>query len=307
MIIYPAIDIRGGRCVRLSQGRDDAQTHYYQNPVEPAVQFAQAGAAWIHVVDLDGAFGGAPLNLGILKQIAALGPKIQFGGGMRSRELAEQAFAAGAERIVLGTRAATDPKFLREMAQAYSGQKLAVGIDAKDGSAATIQATGKIVETKHCKITECTAKDGKLTFTRLDERSPWPLSAEAVTAMGLLPMIADLSRYMLTVPGLPAGQYVVTMNGKPAATLSHTELANGWNMSTVREGPIAEQATKITGLISELQGGLNNVWRTASKAKDQAQLATAQKAIDENEVKLQAAVQPVAIQFEIAPAGAGKP
>jgi phosphoribosylformimino-5-aminoimidazole carboxamide ribotide isomerase len=133
MIIYPAIDIRGGRCVRLSQGRDDAQTHYYQNPVEPAVQFAQAGAAWIHVVDLDGAFGGAPLNLGILKQIAALGPKIQFGGGMRSRELAEQAFAAGAERIVLGTRAATDPKFLREMAQAYSGQKLAVGIDAKDG------------------------------------------------------------------------------------------------------------------------------------------------------------------------------
>ncbi|MFZ9992941.1 MAG: HisA/HisF-related TIM barrel protein, partial [Opitutales bacterium] len=63
MLAYPAIDIRGGRCVRLSQGRDDARTDYYKDPVEPAVVFAQAGAAWIHVVDLDGAFGGAPLNL----------------------------------------------------------------------------------------------------------------------------------------------------------------------------------------------------------------------------------------------------
>jgi phosphoribosylformimino-5-aminoimidazole carboxamide ribotide isomerase len=132
MIIYPAIDIRGGRCVRLSQGRDDAQTHYYSNPVEPAVHFTQAGTAWIHVVDLDGAFGGAPLNLGILQQIAALGPKVQFGGGMRSRELIEQALAAGASRVVIGTRAATDPVFLREVAKAH-GPKLAVGIDAKDG------------------------------------------------------------------------------------------------------------------------------------------------------------------------------
>lgn len=132
MIVYPAIDIRGGRCVRLSQGRDDARTNYYEDPVEPAVQFAQAGAEWIHVVDLDGAFGGAPLNLATLARIAELGPKIQFGGGMRDRALAESAYAAGASRIVIGTRAATDPTFLREMAHAH-GPRLAVGIDAKDG------------------------------------------------------------------------------------------------------------------------------------------------------------------------------
>ena len=132
MIVYPAIDIRGGRCVRLSQGRDDARTNYYEDPVEPAVQFAQAGAEWIHVVDLDGAFGGAPLNLATLRRIAALGPRIQFGGGMRDRALAEQAYAAGASRVVIGTRAATDPAFLREMARAH-GPRLAVGIDAKDG------------------------------------------------------------------------------------------------------------------------------------------------------------------------------
>ena len=132
MVIYPAIDIRGGRCVRLSQGRDDATTQYYNDPVEPAVQFTQAGAEWIHVVDLDGAFGGAPLNLATLQQIAKLGPKIQFGGGMRDRATAEAAYAAGASRVVIGTRAATDPAFLREMAKVH-GQQLAVGIDAKDG------------------------------------------------------------------------------------------------------------------------------------------------------------------------------
>jgi phosphoribosylformimino-5-aminoimidazole carboxamide ribotide isomerase len=132
MIVYPAIDIRGGRCVRLSQGRDDARTNYYEDPVEPAVQFTQAGAEWIHVVDLDGAFGGAPLNLATLARIAQLGPKIQFGGGMRDRALAESAYAAGASRVVIGTRAATDPAFLREMAKAH-GPRLAVGIDAKDG------------------------------------------------------------------------------------------------------------------------------------------------------------------------------
>ncbi|NBP90123.1 MAG: 1-(5-phosphoribosyl)-5-((5-phosphoribosylamino)methylideneamino)imidazole-4-carboxamide isomerase, partial [Opitutae bacterium] len=71
MILYPAIDIRNGRCVRLNQGRDDAQTSYYENPVEPAEQFTQAGAEWIHVVDLDGAFGGAPRNLNILQKISS--------------------------------------------------------------------------------------------------------------------------------------------------------------------------------------------------------------------------------------------
>ena len=132
MILYPAIDIRNGRCVRLNQGRDDAQTSYYENPVEPAEQFTQAGAEWIHVVDLDGAFGGAPRNLNILQKISSLGPKIQFGGGMRDAKLVDAALAAGASRVVIGTRAATDSQFLQEIAKSH-GKKLAIGIDAKDG------------------------------------------------------------------------------------------------------------------------------------------------------------------------------
>ena len=132
MIVYPAIDIRNGRCVRLSQGRDDAQTSYYENPIEPAVQFTQEGAEWIHVVDLDGAFGGVPRNLESLKKISALGPKIQFGGGMRDAKLVDAALNAGASRVVIGTRAATDAQFLKEIAKSH-GKKLAIGIDAKDG------------------------------------------------------------------------------------------------------------------------------------------------------------------------------
>lgn len=132
MIVYPAIDIRNGRCVRLSQGRDDAQTSYHENPIEPAVQFTQEGAEWIHVVDLDGAFGGVPHNLESLKKISALGPKIQFGGGMRDAKLVDAALNAGASRVVIGTRAATDAQFLKEIAKSH-GKKLAIGIDAKDG------------------------------------------------------------------------------------------------------------------------------------------------------------------------------
>lgn len=132
MILYPAIDIRGGRCVRLVQGRDDAQTRYHDDPVEPARRFAEAGAEWIHVVDLDGAFEGTPRNLGILSRIAALGPKVQFGGGLRDRAAVERALEAGASRVIVGTRAASDRAFLAELAAAH-GPALAVGIDAKDG------------------------------------------------------------------------------------------------------------------------------------------------------------------------------
>ena len=132
MLIYPAIDIRGGRCVRLSQGKDEARTDYFDDPVEPARRFTKAGAEWIHVVDLDGAFEGAPRNLEILRHITALGPKVQFGGGLRNRVSVEAALAAGATRIILGTRAASDSSFLKEIAKAH-GPRMALGIDAKDG------------------------------------------------------------------------------------------------------------------------------------------------------------------------------
>ena len=104
---------------------------------------------------------------------------------------------------------------------------------------------------------------------------------------------------MLTVSDLPAGNYKVTIDGKPAATLTEQELAGGWNMATVYEGAIAERSAKIIGLIAILQGGLNNNWRAASKAKDAAKLAEAQKAINDVETQLRAACQPASLRIEI--------
>lgn len=135
MTIYPAIDIKGGRCVRLIQGRADQETVYAENPVDIAVQFRAAGSEWVHVVDLDGAFAGEPQNLEPVKAIAALGMKVQLGGGLRTRAAVERALGFGVSRVVIGTRAAESESFVGELVQAF-GDKVAIGIDAKNGQVA---------------------------------------------------------------------------------------------------------------------------------------------------------------------------
>lgn len=135
MTIYPAIDIKGGRCVRLTQGRADQETVYSENPSEVAVEFKRAGAEWVHVVDLDGAFTGESKNLSVVRMIAAVGLKIQLGGGMRSRLAVERALGIGATRVVIGTRAADSGDFIPEVVRLY-GDRVAIGIDAKNGKVA---------------------------------------------------------------------------------------------------------------------------------------------------------------------------
>lgn len=132
MIIYPAIDIKGGRCVRLTQGRADEETVYAENPVDVATQFQAAGAKWIHVVDLDGAFTGEPQNLAVVQAIAALGIKVQLGGGLRNRASIERALGMGVQRVVIGTRAVDADSFVGDVVRAF-GEKIAVGLDAKNG------------------------------------------------------------------------------------------------------------------------------------------------------------------------------
>jgi phosphoribosylformimino-5-aminoimidazole carboxamide ribotide isomerase len=135
MTIYPAIDIKGGRAVRLLQGRADQETVYGENPAAVAAQFKADGSTWVHVVDLDGAFTGEPQNLAVVQSIAALGMKVQLGGGLRTRAAVERALGLGVSRVVIGTRAAESETFVGELVQAF-GEKIAVGIDAKDGKVA---------------------------------------------------------------------------------------------------------------------------------------------------------------------------
>lgn len=135
MRIYPAIDIKGGRCVRLTQGRADQETVYAENPADVAAEFRRAGSAWVHVVDLDGAFAGEPQNLAAVEAIAKVGLAVQLGGGLRTRASVERALGFGVSRVVIGTRAAESESFVGELVQAF-GDKIAVGIDAKNGQVA---------------------------------------------------------------------------------------------------------------------------------------------------------------------------
>lgn len=136
MVILPAIDLRGGRCVRLEQGRPDKEKVYSGDPAETAREWARQGAEWLHVVDLDGAFEGEPKNLTALEAIrAAISIPIQFGGGARTTDTLKRIFGIGVDRIVLGTAALRSPDFLREACDEF-GDKIVVGIDASGGKVA---------------------------------------------------------------------------------------------------------------------------------------------------------------------------
>ncbi len=134
--IYPAIDLRRGKVVRLTQGKADAETVYGHDPVETAAAFQAQGARWLHVVNLDGALGEATENLSVLKAIADdVGIPIQFGGGLRSMADVDAALAHGASRVVLGTAAVRNPQLVHDVAARLAGS-VVVGIDARDGKVA---------------------------------------------------------------------------------------------------------------------------------------------------------------------------
>jgi phosphoribosylformimino-5-aminoimidazole carboxamide ribotide isomerase len=137
MNLYPAIDMLGGKAVRLVKGDYDASKVYDEDPLRAARAWVQAGATRLHVVDLDGARAGAPANLEHLRRIAGeLGVPTQFGGGLRSLEAVAEAFEAGAERAILGTAAFTDAAFLEEALRQWP-EKVLVSVDVRGGRVAT--------------------------------------------------------------------------------------------------------------------------------------------------------------------------
>jgi len=136
VIVFPAIDILDGRAVRLSQGDYDRVTVYNEDPVAQARLFAEQGAEWLHVVDLDGARDGVPGNIGVVERIVAeVGLPVQTGGGIRSFDTMRRLADAGVSRMVLGTMLATDREFVLEAVSRF-GHAVTAGIDARDGMVA---------------------------------------------------------------------------------------------------------------------------------------------------------------------------
>ncbi|REH40074.1 1-(5-phosphoribosyl)-5-[(5-phosphoribosylamino)methylideneamino] imidazole-4-carboxamide isomerase [Paraperlucidibaca baekdonensis] len=138
MLIIPAIDLKDGACVRLKQGRMEDDTVFSNDPIGVAAQWVEQGARRLHLVDLNGAFAGEPVNGEIVRAIATRWPSlpVQIGGGIRSLETIEAYVRAGVSYVILGTKAVKEPTFVRDACRAFPG-KIIVGIDAKDGWVAT--------------------------------------------------------------------------------------------------------------------------------------------------------------------------
>jgi phosphoribosylformimino-5-aminoimidazole carboxamide ribotide isomerase len=134
MLLFPAIDLMSGQVVRLRQGKADQKTVYSNDPAAFARQWETEGGDWLHLVDLDASFSGEQKNLAAVKAITST-VKIpcELGGGIRTAEAIERALDAGVARVILGTKAAESLEFVQEMAQRFSSDKIAVGIDAKNG------------------------------------------------------------------------------------------------------------------------------------------------------------------------------
>ena len=138
MLLIPAIDIKDGKCVRLRQGRMDDETIYADNPLDMAKRWVDAGARRLHLVDLDGALAGEPVNAGVVHDIAEAYPDlpIQIGGGIRDEDTIQTYLNAGGNYVIIGTKAVTAPHFVSDVCLEFPGH-IIVGLDAKDGKVAT--------------------------------------------------------------------------------------------------------------------------------------------------------------------------
>ena len=137
MIVYPAVDLRGGKVVRLKEGDPDRQTVFSEDPVAVVKDWVKAGANWVHMVNLDGAFNVSNDNSRILESVAELNIKIQFGGGLRSIKDVRNALDSGADRVVLGTAAVENPDMAAEAVERFGADAICVALDAREGKIAT--------------------------------------------------------------------------------------------------------------------------------------------------------------------------
>ncbi|MCL0107436.1 1-(5-phosphoribosyl)-5-[(5-phosphoribosylamino)methylideneamino]imidazole-4-carboxamide isomerase [Peptococcaceae bacterium] len=137
MIIFPAIDLKDGKCVRLVEGKLDKKTIYTDKPEEAALHWQSLGAEYLHIVDLDGAFEGVPKNLSVIEKIlAAIKIPVQIGGGIRTLDTVKLLLDLGIKRVILGTAAVSEPNLVKEAIEKFGSDRIVLGIDARNGCVA---------------------------------------------------------------------------------------------------------------------------------------------------------------------------
>src|SRR5574337_53257 len=221
MLVIPAIDLKGGHVVRLSQGDPLRQTAYSADPVAMAKRWEDEGAPILHLVDLDGAFAGTPQQLAVVAQVArSIQIPVQLGGGLRTLAALEQAFASGIERAVLGTAAIEDEGLLREAAETYPGRIL-LGIDAKNGKVAvrgwaeatTLLAADLAIRAADLPLAAIIytdiERDGMLTGPNLDAlRRMAQVARHPIIASGGIAVLDDLRRLATLEPTIVIGALI---------------------------------------------------------------------------------------------------
>jgi phosphoribosylformimino-5-aminoimidazole carboxamide ribotide isomerase len=196
MLIVPAIDLKAGRCVRLLQGRADAETIFSDDPVATARRWQSEGAPRLHVVDLDGAFGGGPAQMAIVRDIArSISIPVEVGGGLRSVEHVQAVLDAGARWAIVGTRAALDPVFLGEVCRRFA-DRIIVGVDASDGRVA-VDGWTRVLDLEAVALARDAAVAGACTIIYTDiardgtQSGPNVWSTEAVARAADIPVFAS--------------------------------------------------------------------------------------------------------------------
>lgn len=206
MLIIPAIDIIDGKCVRLVQGDYNRETVYSDNPAEMAQEWTSKGAEYLHLVDLDGAAKGEPVNIKVIEKIikTVSGIKVQVGGGIRNNNTVEQLLDVGVSRIIIGTKAVNSPEWLGELCEKYPG-KIALAVDTKNGKIATegwlqtenktaLEFAKELQKYKPCAmIVTDINKDGMLKGPNLELMEDFKREVETpVIASGGVTSIADI-------------------------------------------------------------------------------------------------------------------
>ena len=237
MIILPAIDIKDGRCVRLYQGDFEQITTYDADPVQVAQRWQDAGASWLHVVDLDGALNGYPANLEVIQRIrGVVSLHIECGGGMRTLDAMQRMLDTGIDRIVLGTIAISNPDLLQEALQRWP-ERIVVGLDARDGRVAIagwretsqVQATSLAVELSKSGVQRFIytdiARDGALKGPNLDAlKEMRQVISRPLIASGGVSSLEDLrSLAALGIEGTIVGKALYTGAVDLAAAIQEIE------------------------------------------------------------------------------------
>lgn len=245
MLVIPAIDLREGRCVRLFQGDFDQETSYSGDPQEVGERWKEAGARRMHVVDLDGARAGYPVQLDIVQQLCGLGIPVQLGGGLRTIDHVEQAINTGVDRVILGTAAIENPELLQESVDRFGSERVVLGVDARDGYVAvrgwaevsTVSAVEIIEDALAAGIERVVytdiERDGTLTSPNFDETARAARIGPAIIASGGVARMDDLW-HLSRIRNVEA---VIVGRALYDGTISITS-ASGWNLGqdTVEAG-----------------------------------------------------------------------